>query len=438
MGGRIPRGIYVALFLALGALIGEHAHVGLADSRPPATTYKQMDPAGAASTADRAVSRIVSEDNSSTVITDVSAQTDRLGDVLTYRAPARDPLGVAREIGSVRLSIADSLPAGEPVDGQRLTAASAAALRGRAAKLRELHTRTQALGVGTPGTYLSAAHQELLGEQLRAVRGAGRLLEPVYPGLPDGLDALQLAAVLESLAAAHEDASLRSRHDEYNVLAATGKILPHVVPPRGLPGTAGTRQPGDLLDLLTEHQELYTELEQGVHRSAELAIEDLVAATKIENPSDLVNALSSKWMLLGHRRLIAVLTAVDQVGTPYRFAGRDPRGFDCSGLTSYAWGTVGVYLKTFSFYQREQTHRAERLTQLQAGDLFFYERMSATSQRPDSLSGHVGIYLGVENLMLDANQGTGDVRVGRIDEKPLWGLGVVRPYEESVRPLILP
>src|SRR5918993_1102634 len=41
----------------------------------------------------------------------------------------------------------------------------------------------------------------------------------------------------------------------------------------------------------------------------------------------------------------AINAAMSQLGVPYQYATSDPGvGFDCSGLTHYAWGQAGVYL----------------------------------------------------------------------------------------------
>ncbi len=81
---------------------------------------------------------------------------------------------------------------------------------------------------------------------------------------------------------------------------------------------------------------------------------------------------------------IAVQAALAQQGTPYRYATSTPGvGFDCSGLTAYAWGQAGVGLPHQSRAQFAATPRVP-IDQAQPGDLlFFYSPIS-----------HVSIYLG--------------------------------------------
>ena len=84
------------------------------------------------------------------------------------------------------------------------------------------------------------------------------------------------------------------------------------------------------------------------------------------------------------RSSLAVQAALAQQGTPYRYATSTPGvGFDCSGLTAYAWGQAGVGLPHQSRAQFASTPRVP-ISQAQPGDLlFFYSPIS-----------HVSIYLG--------------------------------------------
>ena len=69
---------------------------------------------------------------------------------------------------------------------------------------------------------------------------------------------------------------------------------------------------------------------------------------------------------------------------PYKFAQSSPGvAFDCSGLTSYAWGVAGVGLPHQSAAQFASTPHVP-VADAQPGDLIFYY----------SPISHVGIYLG--------------------------------------------
>lgn len=68
----------------------------------------------------------------------------------------------------------------------------------------------------------------------------------------------------------------------------------------------------------------------------------------------------------------AVEAARSQVGTPYARAGAAPGGFDCSGLTSWAWAQVGQALPHSSFGQYGMGV-AVPVSAVQPGDLVFFD-----------------------------------------------------------------
>jgi cell wall-associated NlpC family hydrolase len=79
----------------------------------------------------------------------------------------------------------------------------------------------------------------------------------------------------------------------------------------------------------------------------------------------------------------ALAFAKAQLGEPYVRNGAGPNGWDCSGLTMKAWGSVGVSLP-HSAGQQYNRGRSVAKSDLQLGDLvFFYNDIS-----------HVGLYAG--------------------------------------------
>lgn len=92
---------------------------------------------------------------------------------------------------------------------------------------------------------------------------------------------------------------------------------------------------------------------------------------------------------LGHQR--AVLGALTQVGVPYRTnTSEEGVGFDCSGLTTYAWQGSGVELYRQS---GSQISNAKKIAaeDAKAGDLVHYP-------------GHVMLYLGIEDAIVHSVQ----------------------------------
>lgn len=61
------------------------------------------------------------------------------------------------------------------------------------------------------------------------------------------------------------------------------------------------------------------------------------------------------------------------VGTKYVYAGKDPRGFDCSGFTRYVWKEFDVSLSGSSRMQEDQGTPIS-VSKAKAGDLIFFRR----------------------------------------------------------------
>ncbi len=82
-------------------------------------------------------------------------------------------------------------------------------------------------------------------------------------------------------------------------------------------------------------------------------------------------------------------TAMQYIGTPYRYGGSTPSGFDCSGFTSYVYAQLGVKLnRTAAGQMQNGTYVA--LADLQPGDLVFFGH---------GYINHVGIYVGDGNMI---------------------------------------
>jgi cell wall-associated NlpC family hydrolase len=87
--------------------------------------------------------------------------------------------------------------------------------------------------------------------------------------------------------------------------------------------------------------------------------------------------------------------AMGYLGTPYRYGGADPSGFDCSGFVAYVYGQMGISLPHYSGAQYAAGVAVSR-NDLQPGDLVFFNGLS-----------HVGIYVGGGNFIHAPH--TGDV-----------------------------
>lgn len=86
----------------------------------------------------------------------------------------------------------------------------------------------------------------------------------------------------------------------------------------------------------------------------------------------------------------AARTASSLVGSPYRYGGHSPDGFDCSGLVYYAYRAAGLSVPRTST-QQFRAAKPIPITAARAGDLLFFRYERKVS--------HVGIYLGDQRFV---------------------------------------
>lgn len=160
---------------------------------------------------------------------------------------------------------------------------------------------------------------------------------------------------------------------------------------------------GDLVDLLREERQ---------RREAQLLADSQRQAAEFQNRYSATQKKYANIPNVSARAQTAVRAALSQLGVPYKYATSLPgKSFDCSGLTTYAWGKAGVGLPRNSRAQYNALPKVPKEL-AQAGDLIF-------SGNP---IGHVGIYLG-NGTMVHAPQ-TGDVvKIGPIRWWKVVGVG---------------
>jgi cell wall-associated NlpC family hydrolase len=108
----------------------------------------------------------------------------------------------------------------------------------------------------------------------------------------------------------------------------------------------------------------------------------------------------------------AVAAAESQIGVPYHWGGESPGvGFDCSGLTQWAWGRAGVGIPRTAQEQYDAIEHVS-LAALEPGDLIFWGSGSGGIT-------HVGMYVGGGNVIHAPETGE-TVRI-----QPIWDNGLV-------------
>ena len=148
---------------------------------------------------------------------------------------------------------------------------------------------------------------------------------------------------------------------------------------------------------LAERQALYSSIKDQIAqleaaeraRQARLATQARAAAKKQQSaPAPAPAPSSSSGGSSGssapppatHSSVVSI--ALQYLGVPYVWGGASPSGFDCSGLTMYAYAKVGVYLPHNAAMQYGMGTPVSR-SQLAPGDLVFFSGLS-----------HVGMYIG--------------------------------------------
>jgi cell wall-associated NlpC family hydrolase len=131
---------------------------------------------------------------------------------------------------------------------------------------------------------------------------------------------------------------------------------------------------------------------------------------------------------------IAIHWAFEEIGVPYSWGGGDEngptygfaqgagtKGFDCSGLTLFAYAQAGIHLDHYSQSQYDQGKRISSRSDLLPGDLMFF----ATNTSSPATIHHVSIYIG-KGKMIEAPYTGEVVRVASADRSDF--IGGTRPW----------
>jgi cell wall-associated NlpC family hydrolase len=94
------------------------------------------------------------------------------------------------------------------------------------------------------------------------------------------------------------------------------------------------------------------------------------------------------------------------LGTPYVYGGESPGGFDCSGLTQWAYAKVGIHLPRTA---ADQAHSGVSVSVPKPGDLIFW----------NSPATHVAVYIGPGLMIAAPHTGT-TVKIESIYGSPYY------------------
>lgn len=102
-----------------------------------------------------------------------------------------------------------------------------------------------------------------------------------------------------------------------------------------------------------------------------------------------------------------VKTARSVIGTPYVPGGRNPGGFDCSGLVQWAYQSVGVKLPRTAREQSVIGQRITRVEDMRAGDIVAF--------RHPRRGYHTGIYVG-DGKFVHSPRRRSSVKISSLDD----------------------
>lgn len=100
--------------------------------------------------------------------------------------------------------------------------------------------------------------------------------------------------------------------------------------------------------------------------------------------------------------------AIDMVGKPYRYGGKTPSGFDCSGLVYYSYARAGVTVPRTTRSQLKAGIPVGTQS-LRVGDLVFFDQEGRKFS-------HVGIYIGNGRFVHAPSSGK-RVRIDNLDKR---------------------
>jgi cell wall-associated NlpC family hydrolase len=155
---------------------------------------------------------------------------------------------------------------------------------------------------------------------------------------------------------------------------------------------------GDLQDLTGKIKKQIKKLKYQAKLRAQLALQGY--SGPIPGPVDPNSP--------GHPEIVSI--AQQYFGVPYVWGGASPSGFDCSGLTMYCYGKIGIGM-SHGATDQQRASGAVALSDLRPGDLIFFGNAS--------FSHHVAIF--VEGTTCIEAPHTGDVvRYGTWTGRDAW------------------
>lgn len=113
---------------------------------------------------------------------------------------------------------------------------------------------------------------------------------------------------------------------------------------------------------------------------------------KADNPLPYTLLRTTEAPLPSDSGMLLVEMGREYLGTPYRYGGRTPKGFDCAGFALFLYHKLGHELPGWSGAQYKMG-RAVEIDELRPGDLVFFG-----GRRKSKSVGHTGIVVSADTV----------------------------------------
>ena len=195
-----------------------------------------------------------------------------------------------------------------------------------------------------------------------------------------------------------------ARHTD-TVVARASVAQDEALAAKAAADAAAAKAKAGLAELAEQKAQVQKQIDKYEAMFARLTAREQARLTaRVAGPTLAAPSLSSLDVDPGTAVATAIQAALSKVGAPYVWGSSGPNGFDCSGLTQFAYAAAGVSLPHSSAAQAGYGRPVSR-SELLPGDLvFFYSPIS-----------HVGLYVG-DGKMVHARTFGQPVAVTSVDQ----------------------